>query len=533
MAEDLPDVLVVGAGGAGAVVAKRLAEHGASVVCLEQGDWVDRATLPKSHLDWEVRGRRSWAPNPNVRRWPSDYPVASFGENPIDVYMYNAVGGSTIGFAGNYWRFAPSDFRMRTLDGVGVDWPLNYQQLEPFYDINERELGVAGLVGDPCGPPRQPTLLPPAPVGRPGRLLIDAYEKLGWYWWPTEQSIATVPYDGRAACDHRGYCPYGCPRGSLSTTDVTYWPKALKLGVSLITGARVRSLTLDSRGRAQGAVYYDSEGCIQEARARIVVLCGGGLGTARLLLLSDSPLHPEGLANGSGLVGKNLMVHVQSFAVGRFEEPVEGWHGTWGGTVSTRQFYETDPARDYVRGFIMSGCPGYSPLNLALQLAPWGADHHEAVDRHLNREICLYLCGDDLPEEANRVELDWEHLDDWGMPGVKTFYGLGDNSRRLGEDMIRHAHQVLEAAGAESVRDFGLSPIWGWHLMGTARMGEAAPSSVVDRHQQCHEVPNLYIADSSSLPTGGGVNPTSTIQALAARCAEHIWGVRRDWRGSE
>jgi len=533
VSEERAEVLVVGAGGAGAVIAKRLAEHGAQVVCLEQGDWVDRQKLPKAHLDWEVRGRRYWAANPNVRRWPSDYPVASFGDNPVDVYIYNAVGGSTIGFAGNYWRFAPSDFRMHSLDGVGVDWPLTYEELEPFYDINEREIGVAGLAGDPCGPPRRPTLLPPAPVGRPGRLLIDAYERLGWYWWPTEQAVATVPYDGRSACDHRSYCPFGCPQGSLGTADVTYWPKALKLGARLVTNAHVRSLTLDSRGRAQGAVYYDSGGRIHEIRARVVVLCGGGLGTPRLLMLSDSSRHPHGLANSSGVVGKNLIVHVQSFAVGRFEEPVEGWHGTWGGTVSTRQFYETDPSRDYVRGFIMSGVGGYSPLNLALQLAPWGPDHHDVLDRYLNHEVCMYLCGDDIPEEVNRVELDWEHTDSLGMPGVKTFYRLAENSQRLGADMIRRARQVLEAAGATSVRDFGLSPIWGWHLMGTARMGDDPASSVVDRYNQAHDVPNLYIADSSSLPTGGGVNPTSTIQALAARCAEHIWDARRDWQGGD
>ena len=533
MSDQVADVLVIGAGGAGAVVAKRLAEHGASVVCLEQGDWVDRQKLPKSHLDWEVRGRRHWAANPNVRRWQVDYPVASYGDNPVDVYMYNAVGGSTIGFAGNYWRFAPSDFRMRTQDGVGVDWPISYEELEPFYDINERELGVAGLGGDPCGPPRQPTLLPPAAIGLSGRKLVEAYEKLGWYWWPTEQSITTVAYDGRPACDHRGYCTFGCPQGSLSTTDVTYWPKALKLGVRLITNARVRALTLDAAGRAQGAVYYDSEGRTQELRARTTVVCAGGLGTPRLLLMSESQRHPDGLANGSGQVGKNLMTHVQSFAVGRFAERVEAWQGTWGGSVATRQFYETDPSRDYVRGFVISGCRGFSPLNLALQLAPWGPEHHAVLDRHLNHEIALYMCGDDLPEEVNRVELDWDHVDAWGQPGVKTTYRLGENSRKLGEDMIRHAHQVLEAAGAESVRDFGLSPIWGWHLLGTARMGTDPGSSVIDRNHQAHEVPNLYIADSSSLPTGGGVNPTSTIQALAARCAEQVWAARRDWRGSE
>src|SRR6202521_5126321 len=153
MSEDLvADVLVIGSGAAGAAIFKRLSDRGAKVICLEQGDWLDRTRLPKAHLDWEVRGRRFWAANPNVRRWKADYPVASEGQDPVDVYMYNAVGGSQVGFAGNYWRMAPSDFRVNTLDGVGVDWPLTYGDLAPYYAINEAEVGVAGLAGDPCGP---------------------------------------------------------------------------------------------------------------------------------------------------------------------------------------------------------------------------------------------------------------------------------------------------------------------------------------------------------------------------------------------
>src|SRR5207244_3257662 len=233
------------------------------------------------------------------------------------------------------------------------------------------------LANDPCGPPRDPLPVPPAPIGRPGELLADAYEKLGWYWWPTEQSITTAAYNGRPACDNRGWCTFGCPQKSLSTVDVTYWPPALEKGVELRTGARVREVLLDATGKAVG-----------------------------------------------------------------------GWQGTWGGTVSTRQFYETDPSRDYVRGFIISGCRGWSPLNLALQVAPWGSGHHDALDERINHEIVMYLCGEDLPEEANRVELDWEHQDRFGLPGVRTHYALGDNSRRLGTDMIAHGHQVLDAAGA-------------------------------------------------------------------------------------
>jgi choline dehydrogenase-like flavoprotein len=527
-AEEVADVLVIGSGAAGAAVSLRLAERGAGVICLEQGDWIDRSKLPKAHLDWEVRGRRHWAANPNVRRWPADYPVGSDGDNPVDIYMYNAVGGSTIGFAGNYWRLAPSDFRVRSLDGVGADWPLTYEELAPYYTVNEAIAGVAGLAGDPCGPERDPLPLPPAPLGRPGELLRDGYEKLGWYWWPTEQAIVTAPYAGRAACDNRGWCAFGCPHGSLSTADVSYWPRALKGGVDLRTNARVREIVLGPDGRATGALYYDATGVIREVRAAVVVVACGGLGTPRLLMLSASPTHPNGLANSSGLVGKNLMTHVQSFAVGLFSDAVEGWHGSWGGTVSTRQFYETDSARPYQRGFIMSGCRGWSPLNLALQVAPWGPGHHAALDGRLNHEIVMYLCGEDLPEESNRVVLDWDHQDQFGLPGVRTWYTLSDNSKALGNDMIAHAHQVLEAAGATSVRDFGLSPIWGWHLLGTARMGSNPGDSVVDAFNRAHDVPNLYIVDGSSLPTSGGVNPTATIQALALRCADHLWESRRD-----
>ena len=532
MAEEERDVLVIGAGAAGGALAWSLAKHKVDLVCLEQGDWIDPQLRPKVHVDWEVRARRYWSQRPNVRRWPSDYPIVSYGEDPVNVFLYNAVGGSTIGFAGNYWRLTPSDFRMRTLDGVGIDWPLTYHQLAPFYTVNEREIGVAGLAGDPWSPPREPLPLPPAPLGRPGRLLIHAFEKLGWEWWPAEQAIATKPYQGRLGCDYKNYCPFGCPQGALSSADVTYWSKALKSarnGVDLRTNARVREVTLHPDGRVRGALYYDADGCLKEVRAKVVVVSCGGIGTPRLLLHSSSPQHPNGLANSTGLVGKNLMVHIQSFATGLFDEPLQAWQGTWGGTVATRQFYETDPNRDYLRGFVMTGCTGWSPLNLALQVVPWGAAHHTVMDRHLNHEMALFLCGEDLPNEANRVELDWDNLDGSGMPGVKTYYALDENGRRLGADMLAHGHQLLEATGAVSVRDFGISPLLGWHLLGTARMGDDPATSVVDADNRAHGVPNLFVVDGSSFPTSTGVNPTSTIQALALRCAAHIWEQRREW----
>jgi choline dehydrogenase-like flavoprotein len=529
---DERDVLIVGGGAAGAAIAWSLARRKTDVVCLEQGDWVDPAMRPKNYGDWEVRTRRYWSPDPNIRRWPADYPVAAAGDDPVTALVYNAVGGSTIGYAGNFWRFNPSDFRVRRLDGVGVDWPIGYDDLAPYYAVNEREMGVAGLAGDPWSPRRDPLPLPPAPLGVHGQMLLRGYERLGWTWWPTEQVIATRAYDGRPACDFKNYCPFGCPQGALGTVDVTYWRKALRSarkGVDLRTNARVREITVDRAGRARGALYYDESGEIQEIRAKVVVLAAGGIGTPRLLLQSRSPRHPDGLANASGLVGKNLMVHIQTFVVGRFAEPVSGWQGTWGGTISTRQFYETDPANDYVRGFVISGCPGWSPLNLALQVAPWGEGHHAAMRDHLNHEIALFVCGEDLPDSNNRIELDWDDRDAFGLPGARTVYAMDDNARRMSAAMVGKARELLEASGAESVRDFGFRPLLGWHLMGTARMGSSPSDSVVDADNCAHDVPNLFIADGSSLATGGGVNPTSTIQAVALRCADRIWDRRQSW----
>jgi choline dehydrogenase-like flavoprotein len=521
------DVLVIGAGAGGAAVSARLAEHGLSVVCLEQGDWVDRDQLPKNHLDWEVRGRRYWNPNPNYRRWPADYPITNLGEDPVDTYFYNAVGGSTIGFGGIYWRMLPSDFCTKSLDGFGVDWPLSYADLAPYYRQNELIIGMSGLAGDPTGPERDELPFPPVAMGKLGRTWAKAFHKLGWYWWIQDCAITTRPFgEHRTGCVDRGFCAFGCPSRALATVDVTYWPLALERGVELRTQARVREITVNRQGLATGAVYYDAAGNLQEVRAPLVVLSGGGLGTPRLLQMSTSTAFPNGLANSSGLVGKNLMVHVQALVTGRFEEPTGSDHGAWGGTVCSREFYETSTQNDFVRGFTLGGHRGWSTLNTALQVAPWGAGHHASLEKHLNHEGAVYVLGDDEPEETNCVELDWDNLDSFGLPGLRTNYTLSPNSKALGYEGIRRAHEMLDAAGAVDARDSGLSPIFGWHLMGTARMGSDPTTSVVDSDQRSHDVRNLFIVDASVLPTGGSVNPTNTIQALALRASDRILALR-------
>jgi choline dehydrogenase-like flavoprotein len=221
------------------------------------------------------------------------------------------------------------------------------------------------------------------------------------------------------------------------------------------------------------------------------------------------------------------MVHAQSIVAGRFEASTESYAGTVG-AMSSRQFYETDPANDFVRGFIVAGNRGYSPLLTALQVHTWGKEHHALLEHHLDHDATVYVCGDDEPEEHNRVELDPDRLDAFGLPGVTTTYEQSQNSRRLTEAAIGRATELCMAAGADSVRDFGVAPGFGWHLMGTARMGSDPATAVVDADHEAHDVPGLFVVDGSSMPTGGAVNPANTIQALALRAADRIWQGRRD-----
>ena len=524
------DVLGVGGGAAGAALAWRLAGHVAAVLVLEQGGWIPTDLIPKRHDDWQVRARRSWSPSPARRGWAADFPVRSLGGNPVEVFTYPGVGGSATGWGGACWRFNPSDVRARTLDGFGRDWPIAYDDLEAYYELNERETGIAGLAGDPTAPATAELPLPPVSVGDMGERWIDGLERLGWSWWVQHQAIATRDYRGRPACTNNGHCTFGCPTGALATPANTYWPAALRRGVRLRTGARVREITVDARGRATGALFHGPDGDVHRATAPVVVLACNGLGTPRLLLMSDSPAFPDGLANSSGLVGRNLMVHVQTTVIGRFPERTGADHGPWGATATTRHFYETDAGRGFKRGFIITAMRGFTPLDTALQVGGWGEGHHAAVEHHLNHEAVCWVSGDDEPEPHNRVELDHEHRDAWGLPGVVTHYTLSENSRRLGEEGVRRATELCLAAGADSVRCLGFDRILGWHLLGTARMGDDPEDSVVDAWHRCHDVPNLHIVDGSVMATGASVNPTHTVQALALRAADGIWDRRADPR---
>ncbi len=522
----MDDVVIVGAGASGAAAAWRLARAGFRVTCLEQGGWVNPADTPSLRLDWEIARQTTHHPNPNVRAAPQDYPVDDT-EAAIKPFLYNAVGGSTILWGAHFPRFRPSDFRTRTLDGVGDDWPICYEDLAHYYAENDRIMGVSGLAGDPGNPPREARQMPPVPPGKAGVRMAAAFDRLGWHWWPADVAINTQKYGaGRGACNNCGPCDLGCPHGARSATDVSYWPMALAAGVRLITGARVFEVETDGAGRATGVAWYDRDGVVQRTRAAVVALAANGLGTARLMLLSQSKRFANGIANDTDLVGRRLMHHPTGMVTGRFAEAMDGWAGPFAVSILSQQFYETDPLRGFTRGYQMQLIRSDGPVGTAvggyLPRVPWGAGHHARFRQVFGHSASLTVTTEDLPRMENRVTLSDTLKDSNGIPAPKMTYSLDDNTRAMIRHGIARASEAFAQAGAEDITAQDLVSGAGFHLMGTACMGADPGASVVDANHRAHTVPNLMVLDGSVFTTAAALNPTSTIQALALRAADAL-----------
>ena len=527
MASERIDVLVIGSGAAGGALTWRLTEKGAKVVCLEQGGWIEPTSFASARTDYEshlVRG--DFHLDPNIRQRSEDYPVLVGGDYPIDVAMFNAVGGTTIHWQGHFPRFHPSDFRVRSLDGVADDWPISYQDLEPYYELNDRMIGVSGISGDPANPPRSPRQTPPLPLGKMGETIVGGFEKLGWHWWVSDQAINSESYNNRPGCMLHGKCMFGCPIGAKASTDRTYWPLSIDKGAEIRPWSRVKEITVNEKGEVKGALYFDKDGNLIEIKAKVVVVCCNGIGTPRLLLNSKSSLFPEGLANSNGQVGRNYMTHPYVFGYGVFEEEMDSHIGPMGIPFLSQEFYETDSKRGFVRGFTLQGERTFGPFSQSFGL-PWGERHHDAFREMFPHQAGISALIDDLPDPNNRVELSDEVTDNNGIAAPKVIYSLTENTRNQMEFAWQKVQEALEAAGAKSIYRFPLAN--GSHLMGSARMGTDPQRSVVNSDNQAHDVPNLFIVDGSSFTTGAGVNPTSTIMALALRAADKIWEKRGAW----
>ena len=536
------DFVVIGAGAAGGVVAKELSTAGFQVVVLEQGPYLRAEDFEHD----ELKKKRIWSPpyigqdvltndhslQPNTfRKTAQDKAVLA----PAVQYG-RCVGGGSVHFTANYWRFHEIDFIERSrwgpIEGTGfADWPITYGDLEPYYTKAEWDLGISGLAGaSPFDPPRsKPYPLPPLPVKSSGVLMDRGARKLGWHSFPAPLAILSQPYRGREACHHCGVCIFfGCEWGAKSSTLASVIPMAEETGrCEVRTGCYVRKISTDKGGRVDGAVYFDSQRQEQFQKAKAVVLCANGAETPRLLLLSKSNLFPDGLANSNGLVGKYLMFDCDSGANGIFEHPLNEYKSV----VVTRvihDFYDSDPKRGFYGGGGMDARLEAYPVEYGLFSMPpgtpkWGAGFKRSLQENYNRQLMILTHLTTLPLESNTITLDPEVKDAWGLPAMRVTYKNHPDDLKNMAFFSDRALELLDAAGAQ--KKWAIEPqesTASVHLMGTCRMGNDPKASVVDKYHRAHDVPNLFIVDGSSFVTSGRNQPTCTIQALAYRASDYI-----------
>ncbi len=516
---DPVDVVIIGAGCGGAAFAWQLQRRAPQmkVVCLERGGWPDQHRMPATTMQWQRAIMEDWASTPNLRlkaggyRGSNDYPLDDDG-SVFKPLMWNGVGGSTVAWAAHFPRLHPSDFRTRSLDGVADDWPFDYFELEPWYDLNDEIMGVAGLNGDPAYPPKRLRAMPPLPFGAVANRAARAFSDLGWHWWPVDAAINSTEHDGRSACNNCGPCLIGCIPKAKSSVDLTYWPKAIELGVELRTIAIARHIQIEA-GRATGVTYADRHDQEYFQPAEAVVVAGNGIGTARLLLASgvESPA-----------LGRNLMYHPAAYVRGIFKDALDGPVGPVGCSIYSHEFYETDRARGFERGVHLQLSRENALLVQASRLSPlWGKAPQAQLREEFRHTMPILVLAEDLPEAHNRVSLtSLEERD--GLPGVKIDYTMSERARKSLDFGLARAEEVLKTAGATRTVRVSPAPLTGWHLLGTARMGSDPKTSVTDAKGRCHSVPNILIADGSLFPTVGAANPASTIGAVALKLADAL-----------
>ena len=502
MAAETTDVIIVGAGACGSLVAKELAQRGFSVVVLEAG-----SRFPKLENTEANGGKILWT-EPRVYKGRSSVvPKTGIG-----------IGGGTLAWLGVVPRFHRNDFKTHSTEGVGADWPISYEDLRPHYERIEREFGVAGECG-PFAPEQYQLPMPPHRFNWHAQLLAHGARKLGTQPFAPPIAINSVEYDGRPACCYCGWCGSGCGSEAKATAANTYLTKAEKLGARVVSEAFVHRVNYDGRsGRVTGVCYLDSAQREHELNAKLVVGATHAIETPRLLLLSANNTFPNGLANSSGCVGKFLMSHPTWQVFGTFDEPVNAFKGMQMGHVMVQDYYEPDASRGCARGFILLSYM-MTPITYAnLSGSFYGAEFKEFLHEY-SHTAAWWAHAEGLPDERNTVMLDTEVKDARGLPVARVTYEWGENDVKLAAAARDKAVEMMSASGARKVR-IGLN--YGAHAMGTCRMGNDPRTTVVNEFCRSHDITNLFICDTSVFVTGAGVNPTLTAMAISQRSSEYI-----------
>jgi choline dehydrogenase-like flavoprotein len=503
------DYVIVGVGAAGGVLLQRLARAGFKVLGIEAGPFWD------TERDWVSDEAGS-----HQLYW-EDKRVTG-GKNPLALGANNCgkgVGGGSVHWAAFTPRFHPSDFEVYTRDSMGADWPISYQDLKPYYELLELEMPVAGPAWYPWGDPHG-YAFGPHPMGGVGNSLIKGCTALGIgvsIGGPV--AILSGSRGNRPHCIYRGFCIQGCKVGAKASTLVTHVPDALENGAEIRDRCMVSRIHHDKKtNRVTGVSYIDADGkeCFQKAKA--VIVSGYAIETPRLLLNSACDGHETGLANSSGTVGRYLMAQIGNVIMGRFDEPVRMYKAPPAHAL-TEEFYETDPKRDFVRGFAIQTV-GPLPIAFGKQMmaarGSWGWGLRRIMMDY-NHWSAFGLLGEILPWADNRVTLS-DETDQFGLRVAHVNFDLHDNDIKLRDFGRDKTEEVMWAAGAQEVVQEARFA----HLVGAARMGSDPATSVVDGFGRTHDIANLFVCDGSLLPTQGSANPGLTIQALAARTADYL-----------
>lgn len=542
------DVVIVGAGAGGGVAASELSQAGLHVVLLERGRDLQFAETRHDELRSQrttVLGNAFGPDDEHYFRLVKLGKSTEFRRVAASDGAYGnvaaCVGGGTKSYGAMAWRFLPKDFRMRSTYGTPEgstleDWPITYEELAPYYDKAEWEIGVSGKAGaNPFeGPRGRAYPMPPLPLNTEATVLFPAAHRLGWHPFPIPMAINSVPYAGRPGCVACPHCVgFGCEVNAKSSTAVTVIPKAIRTGhCELRTECVAKEILTDAHGRATGVGYF-KDGKYVEQPARVVVVACSATETARLLLNSRSKLFPSGLGNRSGWVGHNLQGHAYAGAWGLFDRDLYDGVGP-GARVALCDFNHGNP------GGLRGGatlCNEFlrEPYLFSRALRPpnvprWGQGHKDFIRHYYKRSMGAQGPVQEMPVFTNQVELDPELKDSWGIPVLRLSGDRHPHDYEVARFMAGRAQQWLKEAGA--VQTFlklpGPDVNGGQHQAGTCRMGKDPKTSVTNSHGQLHDVDNVFITDGSVHVTNGGFNPSLTIQALAFRSSEYLI---QQWRG--